>query len=449
MNSESLSQVVMSCCAANIKLRTNRGGMLKSVVVLLVAGTCLPAQEAQDLRGGAASGDLRDEISPGYITRSDTTQPLPESSAGEQAFFEEAYREMSSRQRPWSLRYGVEGRWLHDSNVRMATASEGNRSDTAYTFSPYGQFLYGSADSRLQWFVDYRLTAAFFDEFEEENSINQLATTKLEARGAKWTADTEWTFRSVRGGDLDIGGQAQRDQLLASMNLIYQASQRSVFGVTGSTDLSEYENLQGFRRDLVGVFYDYRPTPLLSLGFQFNRLWDELDAGPNQTGSQYLGRVNWIASPKITISGSAGWEQRTAGVFEGGTPVVGLMARYAVSPKVSLSLNGYRNAMMSPAAGDRFFYRTGLTGAMNWQLGERWSLSLAAGMEEATYEASASDTVADREDAIWFFRPNLQYRIGRSLSAECFFQRTVNQSSGADARGFDRDMFGIGLNLSF
>lgn len=450
MNCETFHQVAMNCRTTNATPPQKKwGGLVKAVVAILIAGSYLSAQETSGLRAKTPSGDLRDEVSPGYVTRTDTTQPLPESKAEEQAFFEEAYREMSGRQRHWRVRYGVEGRWLHDSNVRLASAGDGNRSDTAYTISPYGQFLFGSAESRLQWMVDYRLTAAFFDELEDENSINQLATTKLEARGAKWNADTELTYRSVRGGDLDIGGQAQRDQIIALVNLDYQASQRSVFGLTGSTDLSEYENLQGFRRDQLGVYYDFRPTPLLSFGFQFNRLWDSLDVGPDQTGSQYLGRINWQASPKVTISGSAGMELRTAGLFDGKTPVLDLMANYAISTKMSLYLNGYRNAMMSPVAGDRFFYRTGLTGGMNWELGERWRLSLAAGLEGAIYQASTGDALSDREDSIWFFRPNLRYRIRRNLSAEFFFQRTVNESSGADSQSFDRNIVGLGLNLNF
>lgn len=110
--------------------------------------------------------------------RPDMTKPLPERNAEEQAFFEETYREMSGLQRLWSVWNGVEGRWLNDSHVRWATAGEGNRSGTAYTISPYGRFLYGSDEPLLQWVVDYRMTATFFDEFGEENSIHQLATKR-------------------------------------------------------------------------------------------------------------------------------------------------------------------------------------------------------------------------------------------------------------------------------
>ena len=426
--------------------------LLKAGGALLLTALSLPAQESQSPVAPPASSDLRDEMNPGYVSRPSTAQPAlgDVDKAADQAFFEEAFRELSNRQRPWNLRYGAETRWMMDSNTRLSDAADGVDSDNSYNISPYAQFLYGSKNSRLQWYADYRLTATFFEKFQDENAINQFATTKLTVNGAKFKADANLTLRSVRGGDLDVGGQAQRDQLLAITTLTYQASTRSLFGLMGSSDLSDYQgDLQGFQRDLAGVFYDYLPSAKLSVGAQINSFWDRLEEGPDQTGLQYLGRLNWLPTSKLTVQGSAGWEQRSAGDYEGGVPIFNFSARYALSSKLALTLSGYRNAMMSPTAGNRFFYRTGGTGALKWDLGARWSLALTGGVEDSIYETSELDVPVSRQDFVWFVRPNVQYRLGSHVNAEVFFQRTVNDSQGTDGRGFDRDLFGVGLNFTF
>ena len=165
--------------------------LLKAGGALLLTALSLPAQESQSPVAPPASSDLRDEMNPGYVSRPSTAQPAlgDVDKAADQAFFEEAFRELSNRQRPWNLRYGAETRWMMDSNTRLSDAADGVDSDTSYNISPYAQFLYGSKDSRLQWYADYRLTATFFEKFQDENAINQFATTKLTVNGAKFKAD--------------------------------------------------------------------------------------------------------------------------------------------------------------------------------------------------------------------------------------------------------------------
>ena len=397
----------------------------------------------------AQVGDVRNEINPGFGTQSPEPMITQEEKSADLAFFEEAYHELAMRQRPWRMRYALETRWLRDTNVRLAESGEGDVADTAYTLSPLVQFLYGSPESRLQWATDYRLTATFFDVLQEENAINHLFTTRLQWRTAKLSSDTSLSFRSVRGGDLDVGGQAQRDQWLLATSLQYQPGLKLRLGLMGTSDLSDYQALAGFQRHLAGVFTDYLFSPKFSLGAQVNQFWDQREDGADQTGRQYLARLNWLATSKLTLDGSFGWEQREAQDYSGGMPVFSLSGRYAIGPKLGMTFSAYRNAALSPVEGDRFFYRTGAMTSLNWQAGERWSLALSTGVEHAQYETSNAEETVEREDQIWFVRPNVQYRLGRRISAEVFYQHTVNDSVGADARSFERDLLGAGFNFSF
>jgi hypothetical protein len=437
LNCVSHVKAVGACPAVRPALR----GLL--LLVFMQAGGAGRAQQVVP----ALSSDLRDEINPAIVAPPSGAAFELRDDGADEAFFEDAFREMVRAQRPWNARFSLRGFVMSDSNATFS--EEGAESTLAYTVTPQVQLIYGSVDAGLSWFVDYALTAAFFDQIPEQNMINHFATTELQARSARLAGSLGLSFRSVQGGDLDIGGQAQRTQWTANGSLTYEASRKSVFGVQGSLDLSDYQNLLGFRRHMAGGYYDYRPTSQLSLGVGFNHLWDEVDTGPRQTGQQFLGRANWNATDRLTLNTEAGWEQRQAGIYDQGTPVFNVGSSYRVSERVSLTANGYRNAMMSPVDAGRFFYRTGGMASINWRPGDLWTVSMAGGLESAKYEGSVEDAAADRLDSIWFIRPSIRWQIGRVLSAEVFYQRTVNESSGEDASGFERDLFGLGLNLSF
>jgi uncharacterized protein (PEP-CTERM system associated) len=117
--------------------------------------------------------------------------------------------------------------------------------------------------------------------------------------------------------------------------------------------------------------------------------------------------------------------------------------------KTTARIAAYRNFNPSAQLGNQAYWSNGVVLGVSRQFGARTSVALDVGFEYATYEATAADVIATREDKVYYFRPHVTYAISNRISLSMFYQYSKNDSTGIGESSFERNSIGIMANFVF
>lgn len=396
------------------------------------------------------SNAVRDEAAgvPSNLAKPASGEPLLNPEVEEYAFLEESLLYQASRQENWKLRLFATGAVRYDSNLFLAQTGE--QDDTMWSVSPGFQYSLGESESQFQVLLDYNLQVNRFERFQSQNSLNHFLNTSLVYRMKKTTVSFLGRVIQVNGGDVDVGGQAQRLQYSPKLEVTYDATDKIRLGLTTTMERTSYDALLSSTTYRVGVFADYAFSPQLRLGLQVNQMLQDVEGSGRHTGQDVLARVEWEAFQKLFVNGSMGVQFfHSAQGIDSILPLGQLGLRYEIGPKTSMTFNAYSRSQNSPSLGGQYFQSNGFVTTLQQQLGTKLNVGADFGYEHADYRSYAAGVLSDRRDQLMFVRPWVKYTLHRHLSLELFYQHTTNSSSGTAARSFDRDLLGLGLTTSW
>lgn len=410
---------------------------------LLACALCLPP---------SASGQdaLRDEAAG---TRSSLAQPanggaILDPNDQDDAFLKEFMEYQIQQQKNSKVRVFAAGSWRYDSNVMLSNTNP--QSDTMWSFRPGVQYSYGDEQSKLQLLADYSAQFNFFEKFDSQDSVNQFLSLSMNYRLKKTSFKLSGRFNDVMGGDLDVGGQAQRLQFSPELQMIYEVSEKVRVGISGQVQRSHYDALLSSTTWRCGLFADYAFSPQFRLGMQFNEMIQDVEGSGRQTGEDFLLRMEWEAAKKLSLSGTAGVNlMHTISAGDTVLPVGSLAFRYEVGPKTSVYINLFARAQSSPSLAGQYFQSEGVLLGVQQQIGTKLNVGADFGYEISEYDSYLAGVSTTRTDHVRFIRPWLKYTLHRHLALELFYQHTLNDSTGTGAQPFDRDLFGAGLTSSW
>lgn len=376
------------------------------------------------------------------------TGTVPDPNDEEDVFLEEYMNYQMKTLKNWRLRLFAAGSVRYDSNVflRNTTAQH----DVMWSARPGFQYSYGDEQSRMQILADYSAQFNFFEKFDAQNSLNQFLSLSTAYRRSRTTIKLSGRFNDVTGGDLDVGGQAQRVQFSPDLQVMYEVSEKVRVGISGQLQRSHYDALLSSTTWRFGMFADYAFSPQFRLGMQFNEMLLEVQGVGLQTGQDYLARVEWDAFKKLSLNGTAG--AHVLHTFSAGDttlPSGSLGFRYAIGPKTSLTVNAYARAQNSPSLAGLYFQSQGVTVGLQQQLGSKLNIGVDVGYDHSAYGSYLAGVASSRVDRVKFARPWLKYTLHRHLSLELFYQHTTNDSQGTGAQAFKRSLVGAGLTSSW
>lgn len=407
----------------------------------------MPCLHGADSR---TSNAARDEAAgvPSSLAQPASGEPVLSPEMEEYAFLEESLLYQASRQKNWKLRLFATGAVRYDSNLFLAQTGE--QDDTMWSVSPGFQYSLGESESQFQVLLDYNLQVNRFERFQSQNSLNHFLNTSLVYRLKKTTVSFLGRVIQVNGGDVDVGGQAQRLQYSPKLEVTYDATDKIRLGVVTTMERTSYDALLSSTTYRAGVFADYAFSPQLRLGLQVNQMWQDVEGSGRHTGQDVLARVEWEAFQKLFVNGSFGVQFfHSAQGIDSILPLGQLGLRYEIGPKTSLTFNAYSRSQNSPSLGGQYFQSNGFVTTLQQQLGTKLNVGADFGYENADYRSYAAGVLSDRQDSLMFVRPWVKYTLHRHLSLELFYQHTTNSSSGTAARSFDRDLLGLGLTTSW
>lgn len=407
----------------------------------------MPCLHGADSR---TSNATRDEAAgvPSSLAKPASGEPVLSPEIEEYAFLEESLLYQASRQKNSKLRLFATGAVRYDSNLFLAQTGE--QDDTMWSFSPGFQYSLGESESQFQVLLDYNLQVNRFERFQSQNSLNHFLNTSLVYRLKKTTISFLGRVTQVTGGDVDVGGQAQRLQYSPKLEVTYDATDKIRLGLSTAMERTDYDALLSSTTYRVGVFADYAFGPQLRLGLQVNQMLQDVEGSGRHTGQDVLTRVEWEAFQKLFVNGSFGVQFfHSAQGQDSILPLGSLGMRYEIGPKTSLTLNLYSRSQNSPSLGGQYFQSNGFVTTLQQQLGTKLNVGADFGYEHADYRSYSAGVLSDRQDSLMFVRPWVKYTLHRHLSLELFYQHTTNSSSGTAARSFDRDLIGLGLTTSW
>ena len=397
--------------------------------------------EGQDTLRDAATGTKSTLAAP-------AVQNVPETPDVDDAFLEEYMNYQMRLLKNWKLRVFASGTWRYDSNVFLRNINA--QHDTMWSFRPGFQYSYGDEKAKFQILADYNAQFNFYDKFNKQNSFNDFMNLTLNYRMQKTSFKLWQTFTQVTGGDLDLGGQAQRIQFNPQLQIMHEVSEKVRIGITGQLQETHYNALISSTTYKFGLFSDYAFSPRFRLGLQFNEMLQEVQQSGSQSGQDYLVRMEYEASKKLSITGYGGINLlHTISAGDATLPVGMIGIKYAIGPKTSLYLNAYARANSSPSLAGQYFQSEGLLTGIQQQLGTKVSVGTDFGYDYSQYHSYLAGLSSTRKDHVVFVRPWLKYTLSRHLTMDFFYQHTTNDSTGHGAQPFVRDLVGAGLTSTW
>ncbi len=400
--------------------------------------------EGQETLRDAAAGTQASLASPASEKVLDTL----DKNDTEDVFLDEFMNYQMKLLKNWKLRVFTSGTWRHDSNVFLRKTNA--QSDMMLSFSPGFQYSYGDEQAKLQVLADYNAQFNFYDKFNKQNSLNHFLRLSLSYRMNKTSFKLSGLFHQVTGGDLDVGGQASRVQFSPQLQVMYEVSEKVRVGLNGQLQQTHYDALISSTTYRFGVFADYSFSPRFRLGLQFNEMLQEVDKSGNQSGEDYLVRLDYEASKKLSVTGSGGVHMlHTTSAGDATLPLGTLGFKYAAGPKTTMYANVYARAQNSPSLGGQYFQSEGMLMGIQQQMGTKVTLGADFGYDYSAYHSYLAGVTGTRKDHVRFMRPWVKYALLRNLSLEVFYQHTTNDSTGIGSQPFSRDLVGAGITGSW
>lgn len=364
------------------------------------------------------------------------------------AFLQEFMNYQIQQQRNWKLRLFAAGSWRYDSNVFLRNTNA--TSDMMWSARPGFQYSYGDEQSKLQLLADYSAQFNHFEKFQAQDSLNQFLSLSMNYRLKKTSFKLGGRFSDVTGGDLDLGGQAQRMQFSPSMQILYELTEKIHIGISGQVQRTHYDALLSSTTWRFGLFADYAFSPTFRLGVQYNEVVQDVERSGRQLGQDLLARVEWEAVKKLSLTGSAGVNLlHTVSAGDKKLPVANLGFKYALGPKTSLYAKVHARSQSSPSLTGQYFQSQGLLVGIQQQVGSKINFGADVGYDRSQYNAYLGGVASGRSDHVLLARPWLKYTLNRHASLELFYQHTTNDSVGTGARPFSRHLFGAGITSSW
>ena len=410
------------------------------ITLLLLAHDLASAFDVRDAAGGAEVGmGLGTSMNGSFFAKQ---------AEQDYQFLDEQMRYQLAKQHAWNITYTASATWRYDSNVRMA--GTGAQADTTESIRPSVEFSYGTDQSTLQLNSNYSAEFNYFDKNPGENSVNQVFRLEGKVRTAKMTFSVSGNVSDVTGGNLDVGGQAERMQDSESIDANYAYSEKLSFGFSMSKSNADYKSLQRNSSITFGGYTDYQFTTALKLGIQFNEVSSVAQTIGSETAQQVLMRIDWNISPKVSIGGSFGAQilyphDNAATISPNGS----LRIKYEAGPKTNVSMGLSSSTQYSPSVSGQYMQTQEATVSMTQQVGDKLTLGVDLGASASAYESSFRNTAATRKDNVYFIRPWISYRLNRHVSFNASFTETTSQSSGAGSMPFSRQLSTIGISLTW
>jgi hypothetical protein len=362
----------------------------------------------------------------------------------------------------YELRLTVRGVW--DDNIFISHTHR--VSDYYFAIEPEITIGFGDIAGRSRSYLrlDYMPSAILFVDHSDQDAFNQLIHLEGGYSSGRLRLSLMQDVALLESANLNsifdtTGLWANLDASAPTRINIFNTRLRADYDLTGKTFLQgEFDSSIYFYPNHISsyivsgglyIYYNWLPKVSVGIGGTFGYDWVD-DPTTDQTFEQVNVRLNYQATSKLNLYGSAGVEFRQ---FEGNrdtriTPVFEVGSIYHPFDGTTLTLAAGRRMYNSGFFADQDFASTYVVGRFQQRLFQRVYFGLAAGYENSDYFSTDRDVSATRDDDYWFIEPSVDVLITRWLSTGVYYLHRQDSSSFAFFSFYDNQV-GVRATLRF
>lgn len=340
------------------------------------------------------------------------------------------------------------------------------------TFRPHAdyQFLYGTGilanpgqpeDTFIQqiapglrldigdhWILDYTPVWTIYSNNQFHNAFGQTAALTGGTVYGSWILGLVQTYTDTSQPQTETGTQTREQAFDTTVNGTYTMNSKMSLDLALIQSFNAAESLQNYREWETIDWLNYHFGDRFNIGVGIGVGYDNPDASPNMLFEQYLGRIRWRATDKISFQVHGGVEDRQ--FLSGGysallTPVYGVGIQYQPFEQTQISLNAEQTVEVS-IFDNQITENVGFDANLHQRLFGRLFLDIDGGYQNIQYLTPGNSSSAVRTDDYSFLKTRLSTAVFTRGKVSIFYQFSNDAST---TPGFSYTSQQVGFEISF
>jgi hypothetical protein len=279
--------------------------------------------------------------------------------------------------------------------------------------------------------LDYGPRFQFFDHYSSNNSIDQFGTLNLLWPMTKFIFGLRQDYEDEKTTLVEAGQRTGIQTITTTISLAYQLGDRTSL----EGDFQRYSvgydqpGLTGYTEYNTKDWFNYEIEENLHASVGVIGGLDVVTGGQDQTFEQFLARLRYNYTEKLTFDASVGaeWVQ-----YEDGNPgtlstVFTVTGQYQLAERTTLNLTGSRQQYASIYSG-YYYTSTGAKLGISQGITDRFMAAFNVGYYNLDYTPATPATgLAKYTDDYWNARLGFQAKLGKYLVGQIFYQWFYDQ----------------------
>lgn len=323
---------------------------------------------------------------------------------------------------------------------------------TAFSIAPSLAYTKGDAKDGEGGYIQfaYRPTGVIYSNSMPNDRIDQTAAIKAGWRGEVSKITYTGTFAKLGDATADTGQQTVRVEFSNEIRTAWTPREKLTLELAAVEGQSNYKNPALFDSSRTyaefAIRYAYSPKTELGIAYQIGRF--DVNGASGQTTNQVTAAIDWKPREKIHIVLRAGAEHCDTGNGSFIDPVLQGRCDWTPRQGTNLYLTAYQRMVASAYYAGQTYQLKGMTAGFSQRLGGKWNARLEGGRETTVYSNIQGSAGNERNDAIWFVRPALEYKITNESNISLYYRASYSNSN-ALGFGYRENITGIELNYVF
>ena len=296
------------------------------------------------------------------------------------------------------------------------------------------------------WILDYTPVWSLYSNNQFHNAFGQTAELTGGTVYGSWILGLVQTYSDTSQPQAETGTQTREQIFDTTVNGTYTMNSKMSLDLSLIQSFNAAESLQNYREWETIDWLNYHFGDRFNIGVGVGIGYDNPDASPNMLFEQYLGRIRWRATDKISFQVHGGVEDRQ--FLSGGysallTPVYGAEIQYQPFEQTQLSFNAERTVDVS-IFDNQITENVGVDANLHQRLFGRLFLDIGGGYQNIQYVTSSSSSV--RTDNYSFLNTRLSTAFLTRGKVSIFYQLSSDAST---TPGFSYTSQQVGFEISF
>jgi hypothetical protein len=312
------------------------------------------------------------------------------------------------------------------------------------------------------WTLDYTPAIRFYSSSQFQNEVDQIVNLACFTTWQDWSLSFSQGYSATSQPLVETAGLLNQEVYATSLRVGHS------IGGSFSLDLGVAQNFRyvdenqplGFApttRTLEWSTLDwvnYQFAPRLNAGIGGGFTFDDVTPPPNQVSEQLQGRINWVATDKLTFMVSGGVDYRQFVDSPAPnllSPIFSGSVQYHLFENTTLSV--IASSSVSPG-----YYQNSLSQAdtvsitLHQRLLKHLSLDVSGGYTSTSYQQTSStvNTVSANNYDTTSYNIRLSTVLFKGLMAAVYFQENfISNSQGSTANLYNYNTRQAGLSLAY